>query len=202
MDLRAAVDTLGALPPAGFGLAVAAAAFVEYVFPPFPGDATVVAGTAVAVAGGGSPALLLAATTAGAVGGAAVDLWVGRALARTDWRARLGPARAAAVDRALAMVGRWGAWALLANRFVPGIRALFFVAAGVAGVRPGPALLASAGSALAWNALLVGAGTAVGWNLDALAALVQAWSAAVGVLLAAGVAAGGWAWWSARTRAG
>ena len=103
---------------------------------------------------------------------AAVDLAVGRRLARTAWRERLGPRRAADVERVVAAFERHGAAVLLVNRFVPGVRALFFVAAGVAGVRTGPALLASAGSALAWNALLVGAGTAVGWNLEVLAVWV------------------------------
>lgn len=189
MDLAPIVARLAEAPPAAFLLGVGLSAFVEYVFPPFPGDAVVVAGAAVAVVGGGSPALLLLATTVGAVAGAAVDLWAGRRLARTAWRARLGPARAAAVDGIVGGFARWGALALLANRFVPGVRALFFVAAGVAGVRTGPALLAAAGSALAWNALLVGAGTWVGWNLDALSAGLARWSALVGVLLAAGAIA-------------
>jgi membrane protein DedA with SNARE-associated domain len=188
MDLAPLVRALAEAPPATFVVAVAAAAFVEYVFPPFPGDAAVVAGTAVAVVGDGSVPALLAATTAGAMLGAVVDLAVGRRLARTAWRERLGPARAADVERLLAAFARWGAWALLANRFVPGIRALFFVAAGVAGVRTAPALLAAAGSALAWNALLVGAGTWVGWNLDALSTWLARWSGLVGVGLAVGAA--------------
>lgn len=191
-DLPTLVRALASQPPATFAAVVAAAAFVEYVFPPFPGDAVVVAGTAAAVVAGASWPALLAASTAGAVAGAAVDLAVGRRLARTAWRERLGPRRAADVERVVAAFERHGAAVLLVNRFVPGVRALFFVAAGVAGVRTGPALLASAGSALAWNALLVGAGTAVGWNLEVLAVWVGRWSLVVGIGVAIAAAAAVW----------
>jgi membrane-associated protein len=171
MNLLSAVRALAALPPPLFWAAVGFGAFVEYVFPPFPGDAVVVAGTAVAVVGGGSVPAVFAATTLGALLGAAVDLAVGRRLAR------------------------WGAAALLVNRFVPGVRALFFVAAGVAGIPTWRALLAAAGSALAWNALLVGAGSWVGWNLEALATWTARWSALVGVGLAVAVAVASVGWW-------
>jgi membrane protein DedA with SNARE-associated domain len=195
MNLLSAVRALAALPPPLFWAAVGFGAFVEYVFPPFPGDAVVVAGTAVAVVGGGSVPAVFAATTLGALLGAAVDLAVGRRLARTRWEERLGPARAARVRRIVVWFERWGAAALLVNRFVPGVRALFFVAAGVAGIPTWRALLAAAGSALAWNALLVGAGSWVGWNLEALATWTARWSALVGVGLAVAVAVASVGWW-------
>jgi membrane protein DedA with SNARE-associated domain len=62
------------------------------------------------------------------------------------------------------------------NRFVPGVRALFFVAAGMARLRPGRVLLFGLLSAAAWNALVFGAGWAMGANLDRLKSLASTYT--------------------------
>src|SRR5512132_4320144 len=56
------------------------ASFVEYVFPPFPGDTIVLLGAWYAVHGALSWPAAFLAVTAGAVIGAALDWTIGRAL--------------------------------------------------------------------------------------------------------------------------
>jgi membrane-associated protein len=77
------------------------------------------------------------------------------------------------IERVMAGFRRWGPAFLMVNRFMPGVRAFFFVAAGMARL---PALwvaLYSAVSAGAWNALLLLAGYFVGDNLEQLQALLS-----------------------------
>ncbi len=174
MDLQSFIDTFRALPDALVLASLGLAAFVEYVFPPFPGD-TAVAGGAVLVAAFGWPvAPVLLATTAGALLGAWLDFALGRWFVRSGRLDRLSPERRAVIDRISARMRRHGAIYLAVNRFLPGIRAFFFVAAGVAGLRTGPVLAWAGLSAVAWNGLLVGLGFGLGAQVDDLEATVGA----------------------------
>jgi membrane-associated protein len=87
---------------------------------------------------------------------------------------------------------RWGAWFLLGNRFLPGVRAFLFVGAGAAHLPVGKVLLWGGISAAAWNAMLLLVGALVVKNLDEFVGLLEryttlAWTAmaVVAVLLAA-----------------
>jgi membrane-associated protein len=162
------------------------AAFVEHVFPPFPGDLLVVLGAWYAVQGELPWPAVLLLTTAGAVAGGWLDhrigVALGRGLERRAGRSRLlPPERLAAFE---ASYRRWGAWLILANRFLPGIRAFLFVAAGASGLPLRRVLVLGALSAVLWNALLLGAGVLLARNLEELLTLVQRSTATAGVLVA------------------
>jgi membrane protein DedA with SNARE-associated domain len=184
------------------GVAVlAAASLVEYVFPPFPGDTVTVFGAFLAATARWHVAVVLVAVTAGSLAGAAIDYAVGtRLAARPD--AVLSRRRQRVRDRIAPLVARFerhGAAYLLANRFLPGIRALIFVAAGAARLPLGRVLACGAISALLWNGLLIGAGYAVEENWGLLLDLVRRYTATVWIAL--GVAAIGFAAVSFRRRA-
>lgn len=169
--IAAAVTATGPYAPALlFG-----ASFIEYVFPPFPGDMIVLLGAWYAVQGQLSWPLTFAAVTAGAVAGAFVDHRVGVLLGRglaSGWASRLGldPDGLAAFQ---ASYRRWGALLLVANRFLPGVRAFLFVAAGASGVPARAALLYGGISAALWNALLLAAGALLVHNAAELVALLR-----------------------------
>lgn len=169
MDLQAAVDSLVNMPPILAYGALFFGAFVEYVVPPFPGDTVVVAGVALVVALGWPLTPVFTAVTLGAATGGLTAYGLGRWAARSGTVDRLGPKKRAAVRLIVSRFERWGASYLAINRFVPGVRALFFVAAGLADLRPAPVLFWALVSATAWNALLVGLGIGVGGNVDTLA---------------------------------
>ena len=165
---------------------------VEYVFPPFPGDTLVVLGAWYAVHGVLSWPVTFAAVTAGAVLGAWIDYRIGVALGRALERGarRRGPVTLDHVRQVEAGYARWGAWFLLANRFLPGIRAFLFVGAGAAGLPVGRVLLLGGISAAVWNALLLALGALVVENLEEMVFLLErytrvAWAV---VVLAAAVA--------------
>lgn len=180
------------------------ASFVEYLFPPFPGDLLVVLGAWFAVQGAISWPVAFLAVTAGALAGAAVDHRLGRALARRlDARtARRGPLSAERLARFVDAYQRHGAWLLVLNRFLPGVRAFLFVAAGAAGLPLGRVLLLGGVSAALWNALLLAAGAFLARSLPELLALVRGYEAvAWAVVVAAAVAALAlWRWRRAAPR--
>jgi membrane-associated protein len=162
------------------------ATFVEHVFPPFPGDLLVVLGAWYAVQGELSWSLLLLCSTAGAVAGAWVDhragAWLGHRLDLRSGRSRLLPTeRLAAFEAAYR---RWGLWLVVFNRFMPGIRAFLFLAAGASGLPVRRVVVLGGLSALVWNALLLLAGGLLAHNMDELVSLVDRYMRVAGALVA------------------
>jgi membrane-associated protein len=165
------------------------AAFIEYVFPPFPGDMLVALGAWYAVKGQLSWPVVFTAVTAGAIAGAWVDhrvgVWLGRRLEQSPRAARLLSREQ--LDRFEAAYRRWGGWLLLFNRFFPGIRGFFFLAAGASGISLRRTLLLGGLSAAAWNAILLAAGALVASNVGELLAMAERYTqwvgAAVGLAL-------------------
>lgn len=168
MDLEQILETLRALPDAVVLGVLFVSAFIEYVFPPFPGDTFVVGGVVLVSVFGWHWAPILAVVTAGAVLGAAVDFAIGRWLVRSGRIDKLGEGTRKTVATIVGRMQRHGAVYLAVNRFLPGIRAFFFVAAGVAGLPRLKVMVWSTVSALAWNVLLVTAGFLVGTHVDDL----------------------------------
>ena len=160
------------------------AAFIEYVFPPFPGDLLVVLGAWYAVNGELSWPVVYGAVTAGAVAGAWVDhrigVWLGARLEHSPAAARfLSQAQLVRFEEAYR---RWGFWLLILNRFFPGVRGFIFLAAGASGVPVRRALLLGGISAAVWNGLLLAAGALVARNLDELVELVDRYTRVAGAV--------------------
>ena len=160
---------------------------IEYVFPPFPGDTLVVLGAWYAVNGAISWPVAFVAVTGGAVLGAFIDYRVGAALGAALERgaARRSPITLEHVRRIEAGYARWGAWFLLGNRFLPGVRAFLFVGAGAARLPVGKVLLWGGISAAAWNALLLVVGAFLVKNLDEFVGLLERYTTAAWVGMAA-----------------
>jgi membrane-associated protein len=179
------------------------AAFVEYAFPPFPGDFVVVFGAWYAVQGELSWTVTYASVTSGALAGAWLDYRIGAAIGRR-LESRASRRSALSEERLLrfeASYRRWGALFLLANRFFPGVRAVVFLAAGASGIPLRKVLLFGGLSAAIWNAGLLAAGAFLARNVDELVLLVQRYTRVAWiVVLCAGVLAAAVLVW--RRRAG
>lgn len=157
-------------------------ATIEYILPPFPGDSITLVG-AVLIPRAGWPIWgVFGAVMVGTVVGASVDWWVGKWLASTDngdtwlhrWIRRDHVAER--VDTLTDQFDRWGSVYLMANRFVPAFRALFFIAAGLARLDWWKVVLFGGLSAALWNGALLGVGYTVGFKLDALAEIIASYS--------------------------
>jgi membrane protein DedA with SNARE-associated domain len=168
------------------------AAMLEYLVPPFPGDTITLLGGVYAVRGSHPWPLVFLVVTVGSVAGAAINYWFGTWLAR---RFEANPGASffglthARLEVVQAKMRRGGPWLLLANRFLPGIRGVIFVAAGAARMPRSNALFLGALSAMAHNALVLSVGRAVGGNLERLEGLMARYQLAVVVLVVIGVLA-------------
>ena len=197
MTLAHALDTVLALPPWLMALLLFGSSLVEYVFPPFPGDTITLAGAVLAARGAVPIWLGFAAVTAGGVVGCAAVLAAGGALA--TWHARREGARgAAAVDDLVQRFRRHGAAYIVINRFLPGIRAFFFVAAGLARLPRGKVLAWATISLVLYNALLTAAGLAIGHKLEDLDAAFRTYQTVTWVVVGLVVLLVAWRIWRKR----
>jgi membrane protein DedA with SNARE-associated domain len=146
-----------------FGLLVlAGSALIEYVFPPFPGDTITLFGAVLITAHDWNFAAVYASVLLGSVGGSLLAFYFGGAIQRRRARAD------GAIDRLIERFERHGPIYLVVNRFLPGFRAVFFVAAGLANMPVRAVVVYGLVSAALWNLLIIGVGSAIGANFETL----------------------------------
>ncbi|HUF12189.1 MAG TPA: DedA family protein [Longimicrobiales bacterium] len=195
------IQSLAAQPPLLIYVIVGLGAALENVFPPVPSDTFALLGAFLAAQGAAVPAVVFAVVWVGNVSTALLTYGLGRRYGKDVFtRTRLGrwllhPGQLAEVER---FFGRWGTAAMFVSRFIPAVRAVAPVFAGVS--RMGfwrmfpPLAVASA----IWYAVLVWVGTTAGRNWRAIRDALEPYNAAlaiVGGLLLIGI---GWWWWRSR----
>ena len=165
---------------------VLAAAAIEYIFPPVPGDTVALFAVALAVRAQLSWVLVYLAMTLGAVLGGLAAWGFGLWLANQEesWPSFLRtPGATRALDAVRRGYEQHGAMYLVVNRFLPALRAFFFVGAGMSRMNVGPVIVFGGISAALWNALLMGVGYAVGNNWDVLRDLAERYAVATLILV-------------------
>lgn len=155
-----------ALPALAVPAFVFAAAFLEYVVPPVPGDSCMLVGFFLAAQGAADPASVVVAAVAGCLAGGAVAFHLGArygeaVLRKVVWRRQL-----AATARFRALATRRGESILAVNRFLPVVRSVMLYGAGAFGLDFKKSMAWNAASAAAFVVFLFGAGwaTAGSWN--------------------------------------
>ena len=110
---------------------------IEYVFPPFPGDVITLFGTYLVVKGLWSFGFAMFLTTAGSLVGALLDYYLGVYLSSRSHKLPSEKDKTGfsfltqeKFQLLTSRFRRYGAVYISFNRFLPGIRAFFFVAAG------------------------------------------------------------------------
>ena len=190
------LQQLASLPPLLIYVVIAAGAAVENVFPPVPADTFVLLGAFLAAAGRANPWLVILftwlANVASALGVYALAYHFGEAFFGT----RVG--RFLLHPRQLEQIGdfyrRWGVIAIFGSRFLPALRAMVPVFAGVTRVSVWRVLPPLAVASALWYGALVYLGTLAGGNWRAIAAFFDRASLVLGMVagvLAVSLAA----WW-------
>lgn len=149
---------------------VGVATLLETVFPPVPSEVVLPLAGFTASQGHYSFVAATAWATAGSVVGALILYWagaawgVGRLYALAD---RLPLVGHGDVERSIEWFDRHGRTAVFAGRFVPGVRSLISIPAGVQRMRLLPFLGYTTAGSLLWNAALIGAGYELGaqWHV-------------------------------------
>ena len=198
--LERLLDWFAQLPPLALYLALAVTAAAENVFPPLPADTVVAFGSFIAARGQASAIGTFAATLAGNLAGAMLMYWVGARYGAERVLRRLGGG-AAGQEKLQALYGKYGVWALVVSRFLPGVRALVPPFAGALRLGAAKAALAMGLASAVWYGAITYFAFTAGANFDALQARVaegQKWLAIGAAVL---VAAGLLVWWLRRRRA-
>lgn len=153
-------------------LVLALGAFVEYVFPPFPGDVIVVVGGFFAARGAIPIAIAFISLVIGSTLGASFGWLVGNVAMKTpssrEFIYRLVNKKN--VERLEQAYNKYGNVVLLLNRFIPGIRAAFMVGSGLAGFSFLRVIFWTTLSAILWNILLIGLGFIFSYSFNAMLA--------------------------------
>ncbi len=151
--------------------------FLENLFPPIPSEIVMPLAGFLAAQGRFSLVMTIAVGTAGTVLGAYFWYWIGQKVGERrlrDFAERHGrwlTLSPADVDRASAWFRRHGGWAVFVGRFVPGVRTLISVPAGVAKMPLVPFLIYSTLGSLVW----IGGLTMLGYALEAQYRRVAGW---------------------------
>lgn len=168
--MESVLRTLTGLPPILIYLVIGTGAAIENIVPPIPADTFVVAGAFLAAAGRASPWLVFLFTWVPNVGTALVVYALARRYGRGFFNTPAGhwllrPHQLEEVGR---FYDRWGTGAIFVSRFLPMLRSIVPVFAGVTHVpfwRVAPSLALASGL---WYGALVYAGAAAGRNLDVI----------------------------------
>ena len=140
-------------------------AIVENLFPPYPGDTVIIIGGYLVGVGKLNLSGALLSSTAGSLVGASLLFLLGLTKGRTFFhRGRyhfFSPERLQQVE---GWFERHGKKVILASRFLPGVRSLVAVAAGIGRVRTSIFILFSLISIFIWNGLLLFLGLQLGQN--------------------------------------
>lgn len=189
------------LPVAVLYPALTVLAALENVFPPLPTDTIVALGTWLAARGQGSALLAFLGTWAGNVAGAVAMYAVGRRHG-AGWIHRRFPSlsNARGEERLLKLYSRFGIPALVASRFIPGVRALVPPFAGALKVPAPSAIAAMAFASGIWYGFISYIAYRAGTDWEALTRRI-AQSSRVSAIVGAAVVGIGIAVWLIRRRA-
>ena len=171
--------------PVGFlyvGLGIGAA--VENVIPAVPADTFVALGGFLSAFGPLDSRLIFAVTWSLNVGSALVMYRVGYTHGRPFFMQGWGQ-RLLKNDHMLCMARfyeRWGTWAIFWTRFLPGLRAVVPIFAGITQQRFGPVAVPLAAASAIWYGTLIWLGALTGYNLEVLSALLTRTSSVLAVV--------------------
>ncbi|HEX7040075.1 MAG TPA: DedA family protein [Trueperaceae bacterium] len=172
---------------------------LENLVPPVPSEFVLPFAGFLVAEGRLNVALVLLATSLGGFVGTTGFYWLGRVLGEERVRAFIGRygryvlLRVADYDDALAFFQRYDAQVVFWARFVPGVRSLISLPAGVSGMGFGRFALYTVMGTVLWNGALVTAGWALGERWQAVLAVVDRLEAFLWALL--GLAVVGWVVW-------
>jgi membrane protein DedA with SNARE-associated domain len=198
--LERLLDWFAQLPPLALYAALAVTAAAENIFPPLPADTVVAFGSFIAARGHASAVGSFAATLAGNLAGAMFMYWVGARFGADRVMRRLGGGEKGQ-QKLHALYGRYGVWALVVSRFLPGVRALVPPFAGALRLGAAKAAIAMGLASAVWYGAITYLAFTAGANFETLQAKVaqgQKWLGIGAVVIVVGGLA---TWWVRRRRA-
>jgi membrane protein DedA with SNARE-associated domain len=165
-------------------------AIMENLFPPIPGDTVTALGAFLVGTGKLNLGLVFISTTLGSViGFFALFILARYFFSETINRKGFKWVSAQQIASAKERIGKYGYIVILVNRFLPGIRSVISISAGLLQMRLFPVFMFSLVSAACWNALWMAAGYGLGNNWASvksrLGSIISHYNVVVGIILCA-----------------
>lgn len=194
------LSALAALPPWLLLILLGAGSALENIVPPLPADTVVLLGAFLAARGVASPWTVFLVTWGANVASAFLVYGIARrkgmAFFRRGWGRILLNRRQIAWLRGFH--AKWGVPAIFFSRFLPGVRAVVPVFAGVARQPFRSVAIPLATASAVWYGALVVAGTMAGRNLEVILAALQDINRILLFVALALAGLAGWAWLRSR----
>lgn len=183
--LHEAVDFVRDLPLLIKFLVLTFSVGIEYIFPVFPGDTIVLLAGFLKARGALDLLEICLSIVIGTIFGSLLAYKLGQLIATKRFKYRWIKylTSSESFEKFNAWYQRWGTIFLLLNRFFPGIRALFFVAAGAAKLPIAKVLILGALSAILFNGCLLIFGYLVGYNVELILRYLYQYSTTVYLLM-------------------
>lgn len=162
---------------------------VENIFPPIPSEVILTFGGFMTAASNMSVTGVITASTAGSVGGAVILYYIGSILGADRMKriilkyGRWLRLTTADVDKSYAWFDKYGPWTVFFCRFIPLIRSLISIPAGMSKMKMPKFLLLTAAGTLIWNTVLVNLGASVGENWEDITGVMDVYSNIVYAIL-------------------
>ncbi|WP_112180224.1 DedA family protein [Paraliobacillus zengyii] len=162
---------------------------IENIFPPIPSEVILTFGGFLTITTTMSVVGVIIASTAGSVIGAIALYFIGWSISTETLkkfiakRGHILRLKETDVDRAIGWFNKYGGWSVFLCRFVPLIRSLISIPAGLAKMRVIPFLLLTTLGSLIWNSVLVGLGAYVGESWHDIVRIMESYSTVLYALL-------------------
>jgi membrane protein DedA with SNARE-associated domain len=197
------LEWLAALPPVVLYVTIGVGAALENVVPPIPADTFVLVGAFLAGSGQADPVLVFLSTWVANVCSALLIYGLARRYGAAFFVSPLGKRllQPHQIEHVHRFYHRWGIAAILLSRFLPGLRAVVPVFAGLARLTPARVAPPLAAASALWYGVLVYAGAFAGANLDAILAAFERLGTALLWIVAPILLALAYWWWRTRRAA-
>jgi len=161
------LNQISTFPPIWIYITLFLFAFVENVFPPSPSDLVIVIGGTLVGAGDLNFILSLIFATLGSITGFMLMFYIGSTVDRKvihSGRFKFIPVDA--IEKVETWFRKYGYLIIVANRFMPGTRAVISFFAGISNLQPKKTTFLCFVSALAWNIIMLYLGFIFGDNVQ------------------------------------
>lgn len=167
-------------------------AIIENLFPPIPGDTITAFGAFLVGTGRLNYIAVFFCSTIGSTIGFFLLFLFGRYLGREFFmKKNYKNFSMESIEKAEQWFQKRGYLIILANRFMPGVRSVISITAGISELKPLPVFLLSLVSAAVWNTIWIHAGFTLGGSWDSvkskITSLISTYNTAAGILLSAAV---------------
>jgi len=171
------LNQISTFPPVWIYITMMLFAFVENIFPPSPSDIVIVIGGTLVGAGDLSFILALIFSTLGSITGFMLMFYIGSTVDKKlihSGRFKYIPINS--INIVEAWFRKYGYFVIIANRFLPGTRAVISFFAGISNLEPKKTFSLCFISALAWNIIMLYLGFMFGNNVEAIDSYLTTYS--------------------------